>query len=142
MPGFAFAELNALASFADLVDDQTAAIFVETIQGEGGIQVCTPLILHGLRALCDRPNLRLLLDEVQCGVGRTGKIFAFEHAGVQPDAIGLAKGLGGGFPIGAMWVCDRHAALFQPGSHGSTFGGTPLAYAAALAGFEVTRDSQ
>lgn len=137
VPGFAFGELNHLASFEALVDDATAAIFVETIQGEGGIHPCTPAFLSGLRRLCDERNLLLLLDEVQCGAGRTGKFFAFEHAGITPDAIGMAKGLGGGFPIGAMWVRSAHAELFQPGNHGTTFGGTPLACAAALAVLEV-----
>lgn len=137
VPGFAFGELNNLASFEALVDDTTAAIFVETIQGEGGIHPCTPEFLAGLRRLCDERNLLLMLDEVQCGVGRTGKFFAFEHAAVTPDAIGMAKGLGGGFPIGAMWVRAPHAELFAPGNHGTTFGGTPLACAAALAVLDV-----
>jgi acetylornithine aminotransferase/acetylornithine/N-succinyldiaminopimelate aminotransferase len=137
VPGFAFGELNNLASFEALVDDTTAAIFVETIQGEGGIHVCTPEFLAGLRRLCDERNLLLLLDEVQCGAGRTGRFFAFEHAGIKPDAIGLAKGLGGGFPIGAIWVRDAHTDLFYPGMHGTTFGGTPLACSAALAVLEV-----
>ena len=137
VPGFSFGELNNLSSFAALVDDATAAIFVETIQGEGGIHVCTPEFLAGLRRLCDERNLLLLLDEVQCGAGRTGRFFAFEHAGVVPDAIGMAKGLGGGFPIGAMWVRAPHADLFQPGNHGTTFGGTPLACTAALAVLDV-----
>lgn len=137
VPGFAFGELNNLQSFADLVDADTAAILVETIQGESGINPCTPEFLRGLRQLCDQHNLLLLLDEVQCGVGRTGKFYAFEHAGVQPDAIAMAKGLGGGFPIGAIWIRDRFADLFTPGSHGTTFGGTPLACAAGLAVFDV-----
>ena len=137
VPGFAFGELNDLASFAALVDDATAAIFVETIQGESGVNPCTPAFLRGLRELCSRHNLLLLLDEVQCGVGRTGKFFSFEHHGVQPDAIGMAKGLGGGFPIGAMWVRENAADLFTPGSHGTTFGGTPLGCAAALAVLDV-----
>jgi acetylornithine aminotransferase/acetylornithine/N-succinyldiaminopimelate aminotransferase len=136
-PGFVFGELNNLASFETLVDDGTAAILVETIQGEGGVHPCTAEFLAGLRRLCDRKNLLLLLDEVQCGVGRTGRFYAFEHAGIRPDAIGMAKGLGGGFPIGAMWVGERSAELFQPGSHGTTFGGTPLACAAALAVLDV-----
>lgn len=136
-PGFAFGELNNLQSFVDLVDDQTAAIFLETIQGEGGINPCTPEFLRGIRELCTQRGLLLMLDEVQCGVGRTGRFFAFEHAGVMPDAIGMAKGLGGGFPIGAMWVRDRYAELFHPGNHGTTFGGTPLACAAALAVLDV-----
>jgi acetylornithine aminotransferase/acetylornithine/N-succinyldiaminopimelate aminotransferase len=133
VPGFAFGELNNLQSFADLVDDGTAAIFVETIQGEGGIVPCTDEFLWGLRRLCDEHNLLLLLDEVQCGVGRTGDFYAFQHSGVRPDGIGMAKGLAGGYPIGAMWVGEKHAELFHPGSHGSTFGGTALACAAALA---------
>jgi acetylornithine/N-succinyldiaminopimelate aminotransferase len=142
VPGFAFGELNNLASFAKLVDAETAAIFVETIQGEGGIHACTPEFLRGLRELCNRHNLLLMLDEVQCGVGRTGRFFAFEHAGITPDAIGMAKGLGGGFPIGAMWVSERSADLFHPGNHGTTFGGTPLACAAGLAVLDVIeRDS-
>ncbi len=137
VPGFAFGELNNLQSFADLIDGETAAIFVETIQGESGINPCTAEFLLGLRALCDRHKLLLLIDEVQCGFGRTGKFFAFEHAGILPDAIGMAKGLGGGFPIGAVWIRENAAELFHPGSHGTTFGGTPLACAAALAVLDV-----
>jgi acetylornithine aminotransferase/acetylornithine/N-succinyldiaminopimelate aminotransferase len=137
VPGFAFGELNDLASFEALVDDQTAAIFVETIQGEGGVNPATPEFLLGLRDLCNRRDLLLMLDEVQCGVGRTGKFFAYDHAGVRPDAIGMAKGLGGGFPIGAIWVGEKAGDLFQPGMHGTTFGGTPLACAAALAVLDV-----
>jgi len=137
VPGFAFGELNNLRSFADLVDDQTCAIFVETIQGESGINPCTDEFLAGLRHLCDRHRLLLLIDEVQCGVGRTGRFFAFEYAGILPDAIGMAKGLGGGFPIGAVWIRENAAEHFQPGSHGTTFGGTPLACAAALAVLQV-----
>jgi acetylornithine aminotransferase/acetylornithine/N-succinyldiaminopimelate aminotransferase len=137
VPGFAFGELNNLASFAELVDGETAAIFVETIQGESGINPCTPEFLRGLRQLCDQHNLLLMLDEVQCGIGRTGRFYAFETAGVVPDAIGMAKGLGGGFPIGAVWVRERFAELFHPGNHGTTFGGTPLACAAALAVLDV-----
>ena len=137
VPGFSFGELNNLQSFADLIDDQTAAILVETIQGESGIHPCTPEFLRGLRQLCDQHNLLLMLDEVQCGVGRTGKFYAFEHAGVMPDAIAMAKGLGGGFPIGAIWIRDRFTDLFTPGSHGTTFGGTPLACAAGLAVLDV-----
>jgi acetylornithine/N-succinyldiaminopimelate aminotransferase len=137
VPGFAFGELNNLASFEALIDDETAAIFVETIQGEGGVNPATTEFLLGLRQLCNRHNLLLMLDEVQCGVGRTGKFFAFEHAGVSPDAIGMAKGLGGGFPIGSIWIGEKAAELFQPGMHGTTFGGTPLACAAALAVLDV-----
>jgi len=137
VPGFEFGDLNDVDSFGARVDDQTAAIFLETIQGESGINACTPEFLRGIRELCSQRNLLLMLDEVQCGVGRTGRFYAFEHAGIVPDAIGMAKGLGGGFPIGAMWVRDRFADLFHPGNHGTTFGGTPLASAAALAVLDV-----
>jgi acetylornithine aminotransferase/acetylornithine/N-succinyldiaminopimelate aminotransferase len=137
VPGFSFGEINNLDSFAALIDGQTAAIFLETIQGESGINPCTPEFLRGLRQLCDKHNLLLMLDEVQCGIGRTGRFYSFEHAGITPDAIGMAKGLGGGFPIGAMWVKDRFAELFHPGNHGTTFGGTPLACAAALAVLDI-----
>ncbi len=137
LPGFVFAELNNVESFAALVDEDTTAILVESIQGDGGINPCTPEFLQGLRRLCDEKGLLLLLDEVQCGAGRTGKFFAFEHAGIRADAIAMAKGLAGGFPIGAVWVSERFADLFQPGMHGSTFGGTPLASAAALAVLDI-----
>ena len=137
LTGFAFGELNNLQSFADLVDENTAAIFLETIQGEGGVTPCTDEFLWGLRQLCDQHNLLLMLDEVQCGLGRTGTFYAFQHSGVRADAIGMAKGLGGGYPMGAIWAAEKHADLFTPGSHGSTFGGTPLACAAALAVLDV-----
>lgn len=137
VPGFSFGEFNNLASFADLVDEQTCAIFIETIQGEGGVHPATREFLVGLRELCSRHNLLLLVDEVQCGIGRSGRFFAFEHAGIRPDAIGMAKGLGGGFPIGAVWIGATSADLFQPGMHGTTFGGTPLGCAAALAVLDV-----
>lgn len=134
---FSFAEFNNLQSFADLVDERTSAIFIETIQGEGGIVPATPEFLIGLRKLCDEHGILLMLDEVQCGIGRSGTFFAFEQSGVRPDAIGMAKGLGGGMPIGAVWISDRFADLFTPGSHGTTFGGTPLACAAANAVLDV-----
>ena len=137
VPGFAFGELNNLQSFVDLVDENTAAIFLETIQGEGGVNPCTDEFLWGLRQLCDQHNVLLMLDEVQCGLGRTGTFYAFQHSGVRADAIGMAKGLGGGYPMGAIWAAEKHADLFTPGSHGSTFGGTPLACAAALAVLDV-----
>ena len=142
VPGFVFGELNNLQSFADLIDGQTTAIFLETIQGEGGVVACTDDFLWGLRKLCDQHNLLLMLDEVQCGLGRTGTFYAFQHSGVRADAIGMAKGLGGGYPMGAIWAAEKHAELFQPGSHGSTFGGTPLACAAALAVLDVMEREQ
>lgn len=141
LDGFSFGEFNNLASFEKLITPQTAAILIETIQGESGITPATPEFLKGLSALCDKHNLLLLLDEIQCGMGRTGQYFAFQHAGILPDAYSLAKGLASGFPIGAVWISEKHADLFQPGSHGSTFGGNPLACAAALATLD-TIDNQ
>ncbi len=137
VPGFVFGELNNLQSFVDLVDADTAAIFIETVQGEGGIVPCTDEFLWGLRQLCDQHNLLLMLDEVQCGMGRTGTFFAFQHSGIRADAVGMAKGIASGYPMGAIWAHEKHAELFTPGSHGSTFGGTPLASAAALAVLDV-----
>lgn len=137
VPGFVHARFNDLASFEAAIDDETAAVMIETIQGEGGIHAATNGFLQGLRKLCDEREVLLLVDEVQCGIGRTGDFFAFEASGIQPDAIGMAKGLGGGFPIGAVWLSDFAAKLFKPGSHGTTFGGTPLACAAALATLDV-----
>jgi acetylornithine aminotransferase/acetylornithine/N-succinyldiaminopimelate aminotransferase len=137
VPGFAFGELNNLQSFVDLVDEHTAAIFLETVQGEGGVTPCTDEFLWGLRQLCDKHNLLLMLDEVQCGIGRTGAFYAFQHSGVRADAIGMAKGIANGFPMGAIWAAEQHAELFTPGSHGTTFGGSPLACAAALATLDV-----
>ncbi len=137
VPGFSFGEINHLPSFADLVDADTAAIFIETVQGEGGVLPCTDEFLWGLRKLCDQHNLLLMLDEVQCGVGRTGDFYAFQHSGIRADAVGMAKGIAGGYPMGAIWAAEKHAELFTPGSHGTTFGGSPLACAAALAVLDV-----
>ncbi|MDQ8184761.1 aspartate aminotransferase family protein [Pelagicoccus sp. SDUM812002] len=142
VPGFESAPLNDLQAFADKVDDSTSAIFVETIQGEGGVHPCSIEFLQGLRKLCDEKGILLLIDEVQCGAGRSGTFFAFEKAGIRPDAIGMAKGLGGGVPIGAVWMDDKHASLFGAGSHGTTFGGTPLICAAALETISVLEDEE
>jgi len=137
VPGFLFGELNNLENFASLITENTAAIFLETIQGESGINPCTTEFLQGIRKLCDQHHVLLMLDEVQSGIGRTGRFYAYEHAGIVPDAIGMAKALGGGFPIGAIWAKTKAADLFHPGNHGTTFGGTPLACAAALAVLDV-----
>ncbi|MEC7906022.1 MAG: aspartate aminotransferase family protein [Verrucomicrobiota bacterium] len=138
--GFAFAELNDIDSFASVIDGNTAAVFIETIQGEGGIYPAERQFLKDLHNLCSEREVLLMIDEVQCGVGRTGRFFAFEHAGIEADAIGMAKGLGGGVPIGGVWVSDQYAELFKPGSHGTTFGGTPLISAAALTVIETIED--
>jgi predicted acetylornithine/succinylornithine family transaminase len=136
--GFAYAEFNNLESVRAAITDKTAAILTEAVQGEGGILPATPEFMQGLRKLCDEKNLLLLCDEVQCGLGRTGVWFGFQHYGIQPDAFSLAKGLGNGYPIGAAVAGAKLANLFQPGHHASTFGGTPLACAAALASLEAT----
>ncbi|MDR0535117.1 MAG: aspartate aminotransferase family protein [Puniceicoccales bacterium] len=137
LPGVDVAVFNDVASFEKLMGPDVDAVLVEPVQGESGLAVATPEFLRGLRTLCDQHGALLLFDEVQTGVARTGKFLAFEHFGVAPDAFSLAKGLGGGFPIGAAWVAERHAGLFVPGSHGTTFGGNPLACAAANAVLDV-----
>ncbi len=137
LDGFLHAEFNNAESFRQLVDDSVCAILLETIQGEGGVHPASESFLRDIRNLCNEKGLLLLIDEVQCGIGRSGKFFAFEHAGIEADAIGMAKGLGGGFPIGAGWVREPFKDLFKPGSHGTTYGGNPLACTAALAVLDV-----
>lgn len=119
------------------ITDQTAAIMIEPVQGEGGIRPLPSTCLQGLRDLCDEHDILLIFDEVQCGIGRTGKLFAHQTAGVAPDIMGLAKGLGGGFPIGACLATARAASGMTTSSHGSTFGGNPLASAVANAVLDV-----
>lgn len=119
------------------VTDETAAILVEPVQGEGGIFVADDEYLKGLRAMADEFGLLLIFDEVQCGMGRTGSLFAYEHAGITPDIMTLAKALGGGFPVGACLATAEAAEHMVPGTHGSTFGGNPLAMAAANAVLDV-----
>ena len=131
--GFKYAEFNNLESCRAAVTDKTAAILVEAIQGEGGILPATPEFISGLRALCDEKGILLFFDEVQAGVGRTGKWFGFQNYNVRPDGFSLAKALGNGLPAGAIVVTPELGDVFQPGNHASTFGGTPLVCAAALA---------
>ena len=135
--GFSYGRFNDLASFEELVDGETAAIMIEPVQGEGGIYVAEEAFIRGLRELCDREGLLLIFDEVQCGLGRTGKLWAYEHWGVKPDLLTTAKGLGGGMPIGVMLAGAKVAETFQPGNHASTFGGNPVACRAALAVLEI-----
>ena len=110
-----------------LITNKTAAIMIETIMGEGGIKVIPNWCLRDLRKICNKKKILLILDEVQCGIGRSGKFFAFEHAKVKPDIVPIAKGIGGGFPIGAVLMTKKVASGMTPGTHGSTFGGNPLA---------------
>ena len=116
-------------SLKEAITDETAGIMLETIQGEGGIKEVPDYCLKGLRELCDEKNLLLILDEVQCGIGRTGDFFAFEKSGVVPDIVPIAKGIGGGFPLGACLLTKKVSVGMTPGTHGSTFGGNPLAMA-------------
>ena len=131
--GFAHVPFNDLAALAAAITPQTCAIMLEPIQGEGGINIPSMEYMQGVRALCDRHQLLLILDEVQVGMGRTGKLFAHEHFDITPDIMTLAKALAGGAPIGTMLARDEVAASFTPGTHGSTFGGNPLVTAAAIA---------
>ena len=133
VPGVRFLPWNDLAAVAGAVGDTTAAVMVEPIQGEGGIRPAAPEFLQGVARLCRERGALLMLDEVQSGLGRTGKMFAYQHAGVTPDILTLAKPLGGGLPMGAILIREDLATAIATGDHGSTFGGNPVAAAAALA---------
>ena len=137
LEGFSFAPLNDLAAFEKKIDQETIGIMVESIQGEGGIKVAEDDFLLGLQELCREKNLLFLLDEVQAGIGRTGEFLGFQKSGIEPDAVAIAKGLGGGFPIGGVWIAEKWVDIFTPGSHGTTFGGSPLACSAANAVLDV-----
>ncbi len=132
VPGFRLTPFGDVAALERALHDETVAVMIEPIQGEGGVVVPPGDYLKRVRDFCDRRNLLLILDEIQTGVGRTGKFFAYEHAGIKPDIATLAKALGGGLPIGAMIARAEVASSFTPGSHGTTFGGNPVACAAAL----------
>lgn len=137
VPGFHYVAFNHLEELEQTVNERTAAIMLEPIQGEGGVHVADRGYLAAVRELCTKKDILLIFDEVQTGMGRTGTLFAYEQLGVQPDVMTLAKGLGGGVPIGACLAKKEIAQAFEPGSHASTFGGNPLACAAALAVFRV-----
>ncbi len=137
LPGFKYAQFNDLEGALALIDEHTAGFLVEPIQGEGGIRPATPEFLQGLRKACDEHGLLLVLDEVQAGYGRTGKLFAHELYGVVPDIIAAAKGIGGGFPLGACLATAEAAKGMVFGTHGSTYGGNPLAMAAGEAVLDV-----
>ena len=136
-----FDDLEAMRRVAE-ANRSVVAVLVELLQGEGGVNVCHDDYLNGLREICDAHGWLLMLDEVQSGMGRTGKWFAFQHSGVRPDVMPLAKGLGSGMPIGACLAAGPAAELFKPGNHGSTFGGNPLACAAALATLAIIEDER
>jgi acetylornithine/N-succinyldiaminopimelate aminotransferase len=135
--GFRFVPYDDLAALEAAIGDKTCGVLLEPIQGEGGVIIPSADYLRGVRDVCDRHGLLMILDEVQTGMGRTGQFFAYEQTGVKPDILTLAKALGNGFPVGAMLTTDKVAAAFVPGSHASTFGGNPLAMAAACAAVET-----
>lgn len=137
LPGVKFADFNDLASVKALVTEKTCAVIMETVQGEGGIYPAEPEFLEGVRTLCDERDILLILDEIQCGMGRTGKMFAWQHYGVRPDIMTCAKALGGGVPVGAFFLTERVAGQsLAPGDHGTTYGGNPFVGAAVSAVFD------
>ena len=141
MPGFKHVPFNDIEAVSQAVTDKTGAILVEPIQGEGGVNCPSDNYLPELRALCDEKKILLILDEVQVGMGRTGRLFAYEHYGITPDIMTLAKALAGGLPIGALLARKEVAASFTPGTHASTFGGNPLVTAAAIASLTTINNS-
>lgn len=137
LPGFKFVPYNNIEAISDSIDSKTAAVMIEPIQGEGGVIVPDDTYLPRLRRLCEEKGLLLVLDEVQTGIGRSGRLFAYEHYDIEPDIMTLAKGLGGGMPIGAMLAKADIAKSFTPGTHASTFGGNPISCASALTTIET-----
>lgn len=135
--GFRHLPFNDPAALEEAITDKTCGIMVEPIQGEGGVIIPDDNYLREVRSICDKKRIVMILDEVQVGIGRTGTLFAYEQSGIKPDILTLAKALGNGFPVGAMLATDKIASAFTPGSHASTFGGNPLAMAAALATLET-----
>jgi acetylornithine/N-succinyldiaminopimelate aminotransferase len=140
VPGFDHVPFGDLAAVENAIRPETAAVLVEPIQGEGGIRALTTEDLRGLRALCDRHGLLLVLDEIQCGMGRTGRLFHHEWAGITPDIMTIAKGIGGGFPLGACLATEAAAAGMTTGTHGSTYGGNPLACAIGCAVMDIVTE--
>ena len=138
--GFSRVPSNDIAAMEAAIDDETAAVIVEPVQGEGGINIIDEQYIKDLRALCDRENVVLIFDEIQCGIARTGRMFAKDVFDVQPDIMTLAKGLGNGFPIGAVLSSQKIGDAIEYGDHGTTFGGNPLATAAALATLDTLID--
>ena len=135
--GFRHVAWNDLAALEAAIDPSVAAVLLEPIQGEGGVHPATAEYFEGVRRLCDERDLLMIVDEIQTGLGRTGEWFGFQHFGVEPDVVTMAKALGNGMPIGACWAKREIAAVFQPGDHGTTYGGQPLAASAARATLEI-----
>ena len=141
-PGFVHVEFNDIDALINAITDKTAAIMLELIQGESGVNPVSPDYIRAVRKICNEKDILLIDDEIQTGVGRTGKMYCYEHYGILPDIMTLAKGLAGGVPIGAMLCTDEVASGLQVGDHGSTFGGNPLATTAANAVLDIIRDEQ
>ena len=135
--GVSFADYNDLESVKKLITKDTCAIIMETVQGEGGIYPATEEFITGVRKLCDENDIAMILDEIQCGMGRTGKLFAYQHYGIKPDIITSAKALGCGMPVGAFAAVEKFAKAMCPGDHGTTYGGNPLAAKAVCKVFEI-----
>lgn len=135
--GVSFATYNDLESVKALITKDTCGIILETLQGEGGIHPADPQFITGLRKLCDENDIALILDEIQCGMGRTGKMFTYQHYGIKPDIVTSAKALGCGVPVGAFGAVEKYAKAMVPGDHGTTYGGNPLAAAAVCKVFEI-----
>ena len=140
MPGFRSLPWGDIAALEAAISDRTAAVMLEPLQGEGGIRLLPDADLRRIRELCDSTGALLILDEVQCGMGRTGRLFAHEWAGIEPDIMMVAKGIGGGFPLGAVLATEHAAAPMTAGSHGSTYGGNPLACAVGARVMEIVAD--
>jgi len=137
LEGFTYVPFNDVSALEAAISEKTCGIMVEPIQGEGGVNIPDAQYLTKVRQICDRHGILLIIDEVQTGIGRTGKLFAYEHSQIKPDIMTLAKALGNGFPVGAMLATDKIARSFSPGNHASTFGGNPLAMAAANATVKI-----
>lgn len=142
LPGFVHLPFGDIAGVGDAITQNTAAVLIEPVQGEGGIRPLPDQDLRALRALCDENGILLILDEVQCGMGRTGRLFAHEWAGITPDIMMVAKGIGGGFPLGAVLATEDAASAMTAGTHGSTYGGNPLGCAVGLAVLDIVNDPE
>src|SRR3954470_6526617 len=142
LDGFRVVAFDDLEAAEAAVDEHSAGFLVEPVQGEGGIRPASQAFMRGLRRICDENDLMLVLDEVQCGVGRTGRLYAYEHYGIEPDILASAKGIGGGFPMGACLATEKAAAGMVVGTHGSTYGGGPLAMAAGQAVFDIVTEPE
>ncbi len=140
--GFKFATFNDIESIKQLVNENTCGILIEPVQGEGGVTPVDKQFLMEVKELCLEKDILLIFDEIQCGIGRTGKLFAYQHFGIEPDIMSLAKALGGGFPIGAVVAKEEVATAWQPGDHGTTFGGNPLACASGVATMKSILDEK